>query len=189
MVDKKNKAKKLGYVGSKPEAYTVDRDSDSWYTPTKYIDDALTVFGGEISLDPFSSDLANSRIKAKKFFTITDNGLEQEWIPQGNKTIWMNPPYGRLMTKAVLKFCSVWDKKEFEQAIVLCNNATDTKWFKLLSMRATAFCFTDHRIDFEAFDGKTNGANTRGQCFIYFGKNTSNFKDIFAKHGLILFPN
>ena len=50
-------ANKLAYVGSTPEAYTDSRDSDSWYTPISYVEDARYVFGGEISLDPFSSDL------------------------------------------------------------------------------------------------------------------------------------
>jgi ParB family chromosome partitioning protein len=179
-------ANKLAYVGSTPEAYSIDRDSDSWYTPIKYIEDARIVFGGEISLDPFTSIIANEQIKAVNYYTLDDDALNKEWITTGVRSVWINPPYGKTMSKAIDKFLSEYDKKSFSQAILLCNNGTDTRWFKKLAEKADSFCFTDHRIQFEAFDGKKQSTNTRGQCFIYYGPDIVKFSDIFSRHGLIL---
>ena len=179
-------ANKLAYVGSTPKPYTDSRDSDSWYTPISYVEDARYVFGGEISLDPFSSDLANQKIKAINYYTLNDDALTKDWVTSGLRSVWVNPPYGRTMGKAIDKFLTEYEKKSFTQGILLCNNSTDTRWFKNLSLKANAFCFTNHRIAFEAFDGKTSSVNTRGQCFIYYGNDINKFSETFKKHGLIL---
>ncbi len=173
---------KLGYVGKKPGAA---RDSDSWYTPSKYVESARTVLGG-FELDPFSSLIANKTIKATKFFTIEDDGLAQSWNLSNQKSVWMNPPYGKTMSLAVDKFVAEYEKGNFESGIVLCNNATDTKWFAKLSSKAAAFCFTNHRIQFENFDGKASSVNTRGQVFAYFGSDINLFKSEFAQYGHIM---
>lgn len=39
-------------------------DSDERFTPRKYILSVKKLFGGEIDLDPFSSEIANRRIGA-----------------------------------------------------------------------------------------------------------------------------
>lgn len=176
---------KLGYVGKVPQS---PRDSDSWYTPLKYLESARKVFGGEISLDPFSSEKANEKVKAVQFYTIEDNALSIEWNTSGKKTVWMNPPYGKTMSAAVNKFIEQYSKGNFLEGIVLCNNATDTKWFSLLADNSSSFCFTNHRISFEQYDGKNVSGNTRGQTFLYFGKQSHLFKDEFSSYGLILIP-
>ena len=45
------------------------------YTP-EYIEAARIVLGS-IDLDPASSDIANQLVRAKKYYTIADNGLNQ----------------------------------------------------------------------------------------------------------------
>lgn len=183
VINKKVKKTNIAYVGSAPVAYTPDRDSDSWYTPVKYIDAARAVFGGTIELDPFSSIEANKMVKATRIFTEEDDGCLQMWDA---KTVWMNPPYGPLMNLAVKKFLVEHHKESFDHAIILCNNSTDTKWFKKLSERADAICFTDHRISFIAVDGKKSSVNTRGQCFLYYGKDTDAFHREFSQYGLLV---
>lgn len=179
----KAKKSKLGYVGKMPG--TVARDSDSWYTPESYLKSARTVLG-DFELDPFSSLEANNKVKAKRIFTENDDAFKQDWLTTEERTVWMNPPYGKLMAAAVDKFVKEFDAKKFDSAIVLCNNATDTKWFAQLVKSASAMCFTNHRIQFENVDGKNISGNTRGQVFIYFGKNKKAFKNEFCKHGLVL---
>jgi phage N-6-adenine-methyltransferase len=180
----KNKADKnqLGYIGKAPGA---ERDSDSWYTPKKYVESARVVLGG-FGLDPFSSELANKTVNAEKFFTVDDDGLAQDWMLTNKKTVWMNPPYGSLMAKSITKFIQEFTDGKFESGIVLCNNATDTQWFAKLTTKASAFCFTSHRIQFENFDGKASSVNTRGQVFVYFGKDTDKFKQEFTQYGHIM---
>lgn len=173
---------KLGYIGKKPG---VARDSDSWYTPSKYVESARTVLGG-FELDPFSSLIANKTIKATKFFTVEDDGLTQPWNLSNQKSVWMNPPYGKTMSLAVDKFVEEYEKGSFESGIVLSNNATDTKWFAKLATKAAAFCFTNHRIQFENFDGKASSVNTRGQVFAYFGRDINLFKREFEQYGHIM---
>lgn len=181
-------AKRLSYVGVKPGPKTAQRDSDSWYTPQRYLDSARVVLGA-IALDPFSSARANETVGARSYYTEQDNALTRDWIidgPEQHKTVWMNPPYGRAMTAACTKFIEQWLAGRFSAGIILCNNSTDTKWWTLLSKHATAFCFTDHRIQFCSPDGKNTSSNTRGQVFIYYGADASAFITEFSKHGLIM---
>ena len=170
---------KLGYVGSLPGK---NRDSDSWYTPRKYIE-AVTDVLGIIELDPYSSEYANNVINATVFYTLENPSDLKEW---NYKTVWMNPPYSSGGIKqAVSKFVEEYQKYKFE-AIVLTNNATETKWFQALTELSSAMCFTNHRISFETVDGKNKSNNTRGQVFFYFGSNVSGFISSFSRFGLVL---
>lgn len=172
--------KKLGYVGKKPG----ERDSNSWYTPAKYLDSARNVLGG-FDLDPFTSDLANKTVKAKHIFTVDNSAFGVSWGK--HKSCWMNPPYGAgICGASVRKFIEEFEAGAFKQGIVLTNSSTDTKWFKALASKASAICFTDHRISFDSPDKKEKSSNTKGQCFFYFGKQKAKFANEFRKYGLIL---
>ena len=73
-----------------PVSQRSDYESDEWYTPQEYIDAAKAVMGG-IDLDPASSELAQTVVKADVYLTRFDNGLGQaRWLHQ---RIWLNPPY------------------------------------------------------------------------------------------------
>lgn len=178
----KSNVNNMGYIGRTPG--TVQRDSDSWYTPEKYLESARNVLGG-FELDPFTSVIANQKVKADKIFTEDDDALKKDWRCVDKGTVWMNPPYGKLMTKAVDKFIEEFSKGKFKSGIVLCNNATDTKWFAKLISKSSAICFTDHRIQFENIDGKNVSGNTRGQCFVFFGKMVNIFAEEFKQYGLV----
>jgi ParB family chromosome partitioning protein len=168
----------LAYVGKIPGA----RDSDSWFTPSRYIEKVRKVLG-VIELDPFSSREANGIVKAERFFDHNDSALNNEWDA---KKVFMNPPYsGKGIKAAVARFLEMGAKYRFE-AIVLVNNATETKWFQSLLTRADAVCFTDHRIAFYNKDGKTCAGNTRGQAFLYFGRKPSAFTKQFKSEGEVL---
>ena len=166
---------RMAYVGRKPSSIPFDRDADSWYTPTAYIEAARKVMGG-IDLDPFSSDRANKIIRAARILTPQRSAFETQWLrnhrehPNGVR-VWMNPPYSSgLIARAVDVFLDNLNAGNIEQAIVLIDNATDTQWFRALRERGAAACFTHHRISFESPDGKRVSGNTRGQIFLYFGQ-------------------
>lgn len=178
----KAKPSKLAYIGSPVDTDKTNRDSDSWYTPSSYIQSAREVLGS-IDLDPFSSDAANKIVGATVYYTAERSAFGVDWRA---RTVWMNPPYGPRCTKAIEKFTSEYTLDHFEEAIVLVNNATDTQWFKKLSAFASSWCFTDHRISFISPDGKLSSVNTRGQVFIYFGGNIDKFHRVFSHHGLVL---
>lgn len=171
----------LAYVGA---AVHKPRDSDTWNTPARYVDAAREVLGG-ITLDPFSNATANKSINAKRFYTIDDDALSRDWT--GGDKVWMNPPYsGGLVLKAATKLVEQIKAKNVKEAVVLVNNATETRFFQLLLDNCSSVCFTNHRIAFESPDGKSVSGNTRGQAFFYFGRKTAVFRKNFGQFGKIL---
>lgn len=175
----------LAYVGRQPgEA----RDSDSWFTPAQYIEAARSALGG-IDYDPYSSDAAQAVVKAGQYCTIDNPNPARGIAWPVVSTCWMNPPYsGGHVLKSVAKFLEAFDYERFERGIVLVNNATETRMFRALAARATAICFTDHRIAFYNADGKTVSANTRGQAFLYFAHDgdAAPFVEHFRQFGTIM---
>lgn len=166
----------LGYIGK--------RDSNSWYTPEKYILMAKEVLG-DIDLDPFSSELANKLVQAERIYTEENSALRP-----GNsfrsRTLFMNPPYSNgLMSKSVEKFIEEYASGLIVEAIVLTNNATETKWFHELLSLHPSVCLVKNRISFISPDGKAVSGNTRGQVFFYFGYNRTKFMEVFSSIGHI----
>lgn len=150
--------------------------NNEWYTPKEYIEAARTAMGS-IDVDPASSDLANEVVKAAEYYTAETNGLDKKL--HGN--VWMNPPYASdLIGKFISKI--VDEREDYEQAIVLVNNATETEWFHKLVSVATAICFPRSRVKFYMPDGKT-GAPLQGQAVIYIGENVSEFLTAFQHIG------
>ena len=151
---------------------------EDWYTPYEYIEAARDVMG-EIDTDPASSDIAQKNVQAKTYFTVEDDGLEQEWT--GN--VWMNPPY---TTKVIDRFCKKLveeiDIGNVQQAIVLVNNATETKWMQSLLNNCQGICFPRKRVRFLRPNGEP-GQPLQGQAVVYFGCEHGGFVDVFSKFG------
>ena len=132
---------------------------------------------GSIDLDPASCDVANHVVQATKIYTVEQDGLAQKWC--GN--VWLNPPYASgIISKFVDKIAE--SKNEINQAIILVNNATETKWFNKLISIASAVVFPKNRIKFYMGDGRI--ANPlQGQALIYVGDNPQRFLDVFSNYG------
>tara|TARA_B110000971_G_scaffold198139_1_gene214513 strand:+ start:621 stop:1046 length:426 start_codon:yes stop_codon:yes gene_type:complete len=100
--------------------------TDMWSTPQSF----FTKYDGEYN---FNLDVCASEDNAKcaKYFTETDDGLQQEW----EGVCWMNPPYGREIIK--------WMKKAYESSLngatVVClvPARTDTIWWHEYAMKGT----------------------------------------------------
>ena len=153
-----------------------------WYTPPQYIEAARFVMG-KIDLDPASSKTANEIVKAKKFFTVKEDGLKQEWF--GN--VWMNPPYSQpLIDLFCEKLVSEYRDKNIHQACVLVNNATETAWGQRLLTSCSATCFVKGRIKFVDKEGNPGGAPLQGQMILYFGQQGELFETTFNKFGQTL---
>jgi len=178
--------RRLAYTGSNNRI--LSRDSDAWYTPKTYVDAARDVMGG-IDFDPFSSAEANKIIKASRFLDIKNSAFDHLWRRTKRDEplrVWMNPPYSSgVINNAVDVFLTQWQAGNIAQAVVLVNNATDTRWFAALRACCSGICFTDHRISFESPDGKRISGNTRGQSFFYFGQKASaaSFVERFSEFG------
>jgi ParB family chromosome partitioning protein len=184
------KHKPLVDIGNLPEVVVpmkvhVGRSTgnNEWYTPTKLIELAREVMGG-IDCDPATSELANETVKATKIFTVDDDGRAQEW----NGRVWMNPPYARpLMGDFAEAVSSKFESGDIEQACILVNNATETKWFQRLLGAASAVCFPKSRIKFLDPQGNP-GAPLQGQAIIYMGDSVAAFETAFQLEGRVFVP-
>ena len=167
-----------------PIAYNGGGKNVEWYTPEKFVEAAREVLG-DIDCDPASCETANKIVKAKLFYTIENDGLRNEWRGR----IWMNPPFSSgLIEQFVNKLLNELDSGNVTSAIVLVDNATETRWFTLLAIHADAICFTNFRINFLSGGDFKAGSPTRGQAFLYFGTGTDKFVEVFQKFGWLVRP-
>lgn len=70
-------------------------NSNEWYTPQDFYDKLNKEFS--FNLDPCST---HDNAKRDKHFTVEEDGLKQDW---GGHVVFMNPPYGREISKWVEK--------------------------------------------------------------------------------------
>lgn len=152
--------------------------NNEWYTPSNIIEAARTAMGS-IDVDPASNDIAQQTVKAETYYTAETNGLDKEWT--GN--VWLNPPYASdLIGKFIDKLVS--EKKNYNQAVVLVNNATETEWFNKIVSISSMVCFPKSRVRFYMPDGKT-GAPLQGQAILYIGDNTDRFYEAYKEIGWV----
>ncbi len=91
----------------------------TWSTPQHFFDELNDEF--KFTLDPCCT---KETAKCKKFFTISDNGLDQDW---SYDIVFMNPPYGREIKH--------WIKKAHDEflkgskIVCLIPSRTDTKYW------------------------------------------------------------
>ena len=154
--------------------------NNEWYTPSEYVEAARMVLGA-FDMDPASSPIANGTVQAEKFYTAEDDGLTLPWSGR----VWMNPPYeAGLIDKFADKLVAEFNDGNVTQAIVLVNNATETRWFHTMASVASAFCFPKGRIRFVSPNGVL-GAPLQGQAIIYIGANPDKFIDVFRALGIV----
>lgn len=172
--------KKIDEVTHKPHVAN-NSGNNEWYTPSEYIEAARKAMGS-IDLDPATSEFANGTVKAATIYTAETNGLDKTW--HGN--VWLNPPYSSdLIGKFVDKLIA--ERDNYEQAIVLVNNATETEWFFRLVIHASAVCFTRGRVRYYTKEG-TKNTPLQGQALVYIGDNPERFLNAFSKLGWGCYP-
>lgn len=111
--------------------------TDEWPTPQDLFDTLNDEF--RFDLDP-CADATNA--KCERFYTRDDDGLDQDWTG----TVFMNPPYGREMSRWVTKA-----REESEKgATVVCliPARTDTAYWHEHVMQADEVRFIRRRLHF-----------------------------------------
>lgn len=112
--------------------------TNEWGTPQELFDKLDRIFS-------FTLDVASTHenTKCEKHFTIEDDGLSQSW---SGETFWMNPPYGREISK--------WVKKAYESSlipgtagVILVPSRTDTSWWHNYCMKGDIY-FVRGRLKF-----------------------------------------
>lgn len=114
--------------------------SDEWETPQGLFDRLDAEF--HFTLDPCATP---DNAKCEKYFTREDDGLSQDWL---NHRIFVNPPYGREISK--------WVKKSYEEGylyakaivVMLIPARTDTKYWHDWVMQASEIRFIKGRLKF-----------------------------------------
>lgn len=91
--------------------------SSEWETPRALFDELDAVY--HFTLDPCATP---ENAKCAKFYTKADDGLAQSWA---GERVFMNPPYGREISKWVQKAATV----NAELVVGLLPARTDTRWF------------------------------------------------------------
>jgi ParB family transcriptional regulator, chromosome partitioning protein len=157
--------------------------NNEWLTPSRYIEAARKLLG-KIDLDPASCEFANKMIKATRFYTDKENGLQQEWGGQ----VWLNPPYGTTNGQSNQ---GIWARRliyeyksgNVQEAVLLVTAATDMKWFQPLW--EYPICFVDHGIYFYRPQSNDDMKHGQGSAFVYLGSNEQRFIEVFSKFGTI----
>jgi ParB family chromosome partitioning protein len=162
-------------------------ESDEWYSPHPFVEAARKVLG-PIDLDPASCETANSVVQASRIYTKEDDGLSQPWTA---RTLWCNPPYGRLGSDRQKGITELWVDKlireyecgNVEQAILLVNAYVYKVWFAPLWRYP--ICFPTGRLAFWNDRGKT-GRSPHPSALVYFGQNVQRFVDVFDPFGSVV---
>lgn len=150
-----------------------------WYTPASVLDAARAVMGGGIDLDPASSEYAQQTVKATRYYTEQDNGLEQEW----HGRVFLNPPFHHPTIRYFAD--KLLASPEVSQAVWLSNACVEVDWWQALAAKGIV-CFHRGRIKFHSPTGRPAGSPPDGQTIIYLGPHHDQFRAMFAPLGVVL---
>lgn len=153
---------------------------DDFYTNPLVIKAAVHAMGG-IDLDPASHAVANREVKAKRFYTIADDGLSKPWSGR----VWLNPPFSQ-WSRWVPKILAEWGSGRIESMCALSAMRTVTAhYFGPLMLAADAWCVIRGRIRF--WGGVAGDAPDDGHGVFYFGGDRERFRVAFSELGAVYF--
>lgn len=152
------------------------------YTPASIIEAARRTMGG-IDLDPASSEVANLRVRATRFFTQADDGLSKVWYGK----LWINHPFSReYNAKWINKLVSEFKAGNITAACAICFASTSEKWFRPLLDYPQ--CFLTPRTNYLLPDGTVYRGVTKGSVVTYLGPDIPSFAREFAALGVVKVP-
>lgn len=144
---------------------------DDFYTNPSIMEAVRAVLGG-IDLDPASHAIANREVKAKRFFTLAQDGLKHEWRGR----VWLNPPFSQ-WEEWLPKAMSEWNSGRISSMCVLAAMRTlSAQYFAPMHDTCSAICITRGRWKF--WGGKAGDSPDDGHAIFYFGPSI----DLFMEH-------
>ncbi len=156
--------------------------TDRWLTPESILVRVREVLG-EIDLDPASEPFANTRVKAMKYYTRENCGLDQPW----HGSVYLNPPGGKRGNRSLSQL--FWSKLMNERnagrikhAIFMAFSAESlsvTQGRETAPLGAFMVCVPAKRIRFDDWNG-TQGAAPSHSNVIAYVPGTVDESDRFA---------
>jgi len=116
-------------------------NSIEYETPDGIFEPLALEFG--ITLDVAAT---SKNAKCKKYFTMEDDGLKQEWTG----VCWMNPPFGKVMKKWVIK--AYEEYKRGNTIICLLPARTNTNWWHDYVIPNAEVRFIRGEVKFKGFE-------------------------------------
>ena len=98
--------------------------TDEWATPQWLFDELNKEFGFTLDVCALPDNA-----KCEKYYTPDVDGIKQSWE---NNTCWMNPPYGREISKWVQK---AYEESKQSTVVCLLPARTDTRWWHEYCMK------------------------------------------------------
>ena len=143
--------------------------SGEWETPMEFFAKLTQRFN--FTLDPCCTE--ESR-KCEAYFTEADDGLSKSWA---GHTVFMNPPYGREISKWIKK---AYDESRKENTTVVCliPSRTDTRYWHEYRMKAHELYFVKGRLKFG--EGK-NSAPFPSAVIVFRNSHTAIFGGNYPK--------
>ena len=148
-----------------------------YYTPLKIINMAREVMG-DIDLDPATSEMAQSHVEAKRYYTIEDDGLQQEWAGR----VWLNPPFDSAnATRFIQKLTEGILVTEY---VLLTCGPTDSRWLQIIAADADLMCLPKRRPRF--WSPKATKWQSPAPAWLWYrGPNGDKFREVFGKLGVV----
>lgn len=113
-------------------------EQSSWRTPRQLFDQLNAEFG--FTVDVCASD---ENALLGRYWTEADEALLRSWA---GERVWMNPPYGRQISRWIEK---AWtEAPDADLIVALVPARTDTAWWHDYAMRADEIRFLRRRLTF-----------------------------------------
>ena len=155
-----------------------------WYTPKRYIDATRKVLRS-IDLDPATSKLAQTVVKAKTFYTAEDDGLSKQW----HGRVWLNPPYIRhLAGRFVNKLLDEIAAGNVRQAILMLHSRLLVRFvFNVLlpQPNVSASPVNGLSVGLLRVGESPLSAPPSGSTFSYYGPRVAQFRKVFGQFGFV----
>ena len=160
-------------------------NDDEWYTPANVVEACREALG-VIDLDPASNAHANQVVKATRYFTVEDDGLEQPWKGR----VFLNPPYSHIAGKAefIAKLADSHSAGEVTAACVILSCDTSANWFDPLRGRHDAICLIRVRVRFYKPDPDRKDSPGNGSSIVYLGPDVARFAKAVSALGEVYVP-